>query len=606
MMSSYKFKHLQKMKKILILCLLCLIFSIAQHKACADNNAFYIYGTKCPDVYISDEMEKKKSTVKTPYLNNNKQFRSTFCFFNKGLDFSVMPDTIPNKSDLIDKFEVCTTAGEYEPVIFCIRSEMEINDFYVQVTDLHKNKTAKINKINISINYVKLFPQLIGNNKYRLKPLILEKMESISVPEQYTKQIWLNVFVPPDTPPGVYKGYVYLRSKNLSLNKISLEVTVLPFKLKETKRNYGMYYYIDSRWQGFYPENMLRHFLDMKYHGLNTAAVYVVPFLNSDNDKIIIDFDKPGTHRTTSLDQLMEIYLQSGFDRPIVFMGLDSILKHQIGEDLGLRKYSKGFDNAFVDIIRNIESQIVRNGWPEFIYSPTDEPASSQDRMKMCKYYLKLFKTHFSENKTYLTLNGSKKGIDDGAYFDPWLDIRCYAFLNQELIEKTNSSGDELWIYNGGSFGFEPRYDRLFFGFYAEKINADGVMQWAYQWPATLEASPYDEISNNQQGWYYAYPSEEGPLPTVGWEAVREGIDDAKYIDKLKELIDMATISQDTKLIEKGKKSKKILHSILNNINVKFHSNSSITYEDLSSWRKLIIAEIMKFPEANISYESNE
>lgn len=582
------------MKKYLLLLSIFFIIAIASHKVYAGSSVFDIYGTKCPSIHISNKIKEKKNILKKFWLNKENKSELPFSVFFKGLDFSVMPDTIPDKSGLINSLNVSVTAGEYEPAVFCIRSEHGLDNFHIEVTDLLGNENETISKQNISVNYVKLFPHLIGDKKYRLRPLILERLEFLSMPKQYTKQIWINIYVPPLARPGTYKGYVYLKDNHATLKKLDLKVTVLPFRLGESKRNYGMYYYIDSRWKGFYPENMMRHFLDMKCHGLNTVAVYVVPYLKNGNDNIIIDFDKPGTYRTASVNQLMETYLNSGFNRPIIFMGLDSILKHRIKSDLGLRIYSNEFDKVFVGIVNAIESQIIRNGWPEFIYSPTDEPAGSQDRMKMCKYYLKLFKAKFPENKTYLALNGLKKGIDDGAYFDPWLNIRCYAFLNQELIDATRTSGDGLWVYNGGSFGFGPRYDRLFFGFYAEKIKADGVMQWAYQWPATLKASPYDEISNNQQGWYYAYPSEDGPLPTIGWEAIREGIDDARYVQKLRDLIDKAACLQDVKLKKESENSQKVLESTFKRINVKFNSNSSITYNDMYSWRVNIIEEIIK------------
>ena len=41
----------------------------------------------------------------------------------------------------------------------------------------------------------------------------------------------------------------------------------------------------------------------------------------------------------------------------------------------------------------------------------------------------------------------------------------------------------------------------------------------------------------------YVVPAPDGPIPTVAWEAVREGIDDMKYLTALSKLIDKASAS---------------------------------------------------------------
>jgi hypothetical protein len=79
-----------------------------------------------------------------------------------------------------------------------------------------------------------------------------------------------------------------------------------------------------------------------------------------------------------------------------------------------------------------------------------------------------------------------------------------------------------------------------------------------------------------EQGWYYTYPSVDGPLPTIGWEGLREGIDDAKYVYTLKYAISEARKSNDPILIKKAKEAEEIIENILKNINLDFHARNRI------------------------------
>ena len=69
------------------------------------------------------------------------------------------------------------------------------------------------------------------------------------------------------------------------------------------------------------------------------------------------------------------------------------------------------------------------------------------------------------------------------------------------------------------------------FGLFTERCGADGYLQWAFQWPHQNK-SPYESAAAGKNEPYnYVLPAPDGPLPSVGFEAVREGITDARYVD---------------------------------------------------------------------------
>ncbi len=69
---------------------------------------------------------------------------------------------------------------------------------------------------------------------------------------------------------------------------------------------------------------------------------------------------------------------------------------------------------------------------------------------------------------------------------------------------------------------------------------AEGMAPWCY---TTWVNHPYDDFDNEWRYWsdmMLAYPTWEDPIPTLCWEATREGIDDARYITTLQNLLTQA------------------------------------------------------------------
>jgi len=85
-------------------------------------------------------------------------------------------------------------------------------------------------------------------------------------------------------------------------------------------------------------------------------------------------------------------------------------------------------------------------------------------------------------------------------------------------------------------------------------------------------STPYNDFDGNEPDWMMVYPTVnlskyptpqtslnwgaegvgEELIPTLAWEGVREGIDDAKYIYTLTRYIEKAKSSQDSKIVKEG------------------------------------------------------
>ena len=138
----------------------------------------------------------------------------------------------------------------------------------------------------------------------------------------------------------------------------------------------------------------------------------------------------------------------------------------------------------------------------------------------------------------------------------------------------------EFRIYNQGSWARYPRMDRDRFGVYVWKIGAKGCFKWVYTWEWKPTVPP-----NWHPSFMYTVPAPDGPLPTTGWEAVREGIDDIRYIQTLSKLIEKAKKSGKPEAVRAAADAEKELNGILDNVKVRWeereayiHGTPSATY----------------------------
>jgi hypothetical protein len=101
---------------------------------------------------------------------------------------------------------------------------------------------------------------------------------------------------------------------------------------------------------------------------------------------------------------------------------------------------------------------------------------------------------------------------------------------------KIRQLGKEWWIYpNEALRGMNLSYTRYAFGYGAWRWGVKGVVPWTYQMSQGSNGNPFTVLDGPEV--MVAYPGGDGPIPTPTWEMIREGINDYKYIYKLKKLI---------------------------------------------------------------------
>ncbi|MBN79109.1 MAG: hypothetical protein CMJ70_03125 [Planctomycetaceae bacterium] len=276
----------------------------------------------------------------------------------------------------------------------------------------------------------------------------------------------------------------------------------------------------------FGKERLLPSSRDMVAHGMNTVTVYN----NADVDGKEVDFahntgyapDDP--RYAYGLDTTMRMIWESGRcddGQPVLW------LTSRFGE----KCYSWGGtpEPAFKLMLGEWQ----RRKWPEPFSYATDEPGGSGPRAAAARELLTRIKSWG------LPIRTTTAGLDPetlGKYFDVW--IQGEGGVSQKSVQLARQLDAEVWTYICHGVHQNMPFPRALYGFWAARTGVKGVASWAYydnrRW--TADAQGYvagDPATRLSQ----VCVSPNGPLPTIAWEAIREGVGDYRYLQFLQDLM---------------------------------------------------------------------
>ena len=289
-----------------------------------------------------------------------------------------------------------------------------------------------------------------------------------------------------------------------------------------------------------------RVFEDMREHGMTTATLYLYPEADG---KPALDHRSENNLSMASTMRMLE-------ETRLVAPGLPVIW------DAGrsAEAYGPGIWTA-------VSRARQEHGWPELVYYAVDEP-EEEDRNARVRAFMRRFKPFRQRHRDFdlrvTTALGSSRGIQTvGHHYDIWIACMGQRIGESGVISNAKMHGKELWTYDCMAAPVDAEMDRYYFGVWAWVSGVRGCSHWAY-----FDAEP--KLS-------YIYPDpDKGPIPTIGWEAVREGIDDFRYLSTLKRLAEKAKSIGKADLV---KEAEKIFEEVKN-----MGSKASISEWGRRSW----------------------
>ena len=505
---------------------------------------------------------------------------------------TVLPDTLPPRGSVGTAMRIRACAGEYEPASFAIRAAKPLHGLSLKTSNLTCGKNL-IPAEAIETHIVKVWrqagPPAVADATLgagQLVPELLVKDDRIEltgsrpdvrlagplkttlVPE-CTKQFWLTVRVPPKLPAGHYRGHVTITLQGGNPMPIALEVEVLPFSLAPSRKKQGIWFKAERR-----PEQREYVEPDIYRQLLNDVRAHGIQFVTIRGRGMRIAADALQIHRAAGMN--------------------------------GIAIWSSWFPSSVSDfgpLREALEAATKKHGYERLYFQAADEPNNDERIIQAMNHFTKIKaaggRTFCNIMPEYAVRLGDR------------LDVPCVGYANffgslerpepvprqsSEALTQLLKTHDDVWYYWQCRVE-DPRINRLLFGFLLMKSPATGAMPYTY---STLEAEqPFDDWSALQQGQISragggaVYHTRDGTLSTIQWEAAREGIDDARYVSTLENLVNKA--SQNPKWATETKQAKQTLASVFDRLPSHLYKTiDEISPTAVDSMRTQIIAAILK------------
>jgi len=442
----------------------------------------------------------------------------------------VMPAIVPTAGQLNSTLRIFATPGEYEPISFAVRALRDLSGVSARITPF-AGAPGELPSEAVEAGVVRRMIRKMHPRTDAMVdlPTFIEPMHPVDVPADTSQWFWFTVHVPEDAAPGKYQATVTVAAGDASA-EIPVELEVLPFTLDQPEGiAWGMYDY--NRTFSDEPGAMLAKYQDMFAHGMTSVGVcgnHGAECSMADG-QVVVQWTGE-----TDLERAMAAYVQAGFSEPVQWlMGGDTAkFALQFGE-LGSPEYAA----AYGGVIRAVLAKAEAEGWPEIIFQPVDEAFEHRpgfERMMIEMAILKDIGVPVEADG----MNGKPEGLDEAFPLIDYFNFHDGPFLQrgqyepelwQAFADRVAAAGKSIWYYNVEIACHRPENARFSQGFHLWNTGVQGAFTWAYQ---SYIPEPYAVNENRKFVFMHRFPAmgDEPGGPSIGFEALREGIDDYKYL----------------------------------------------------------------------------
>ena len=464
-----------------------------------------------------DDLHLEMRGPADPVLSADEQARGFYLFSRSVMETSRFEQNLPTRSERIDHLSLQMGRGEYEPAFLGLYAVQGLGDVDLRLAgDLVGPKGARLDAQSVTVRRVQqsLLPRTVPRDVERGGMLAW----------------WVTVQTSRESVAGDYTGMLQVTVENRVVAEVPWQVGVMDVSLPAPRAAFLVYHH-----ELYIPDPFLTpalrraYYRDMVAHGMNTVTIYN----NADVDGRTVDFthnmgyaaDDP--RHAYGLEATMRMIRESGLcadGQPVLW------LTSRFGE----KGYSWGGtpEPALKAMLREWQQR----KWPEPLFYATDEPGGTGPRAAAARELLTRIKSWG------LPIRTTTAGLEPealGKYFDVW--IQGEGGVSQKSVQLARQLDAEVWTYTCHGVHQNMPFPRALYGFWAARTGVKGVASWAYydnrQWTADargdVSGDPATRLSQ-------VCVSPNGPIPTIAWEAIREGVDDYRYLQFLQDLMGQA------------------------------------------------------------------
>lgn len=500
----------------------------------------------------------------------------------------VRPDDRPENSNLVwssegKRIKIAGGGNEHVPFQIIITTPIPPGyrpkaqaGFFVEASGLSApGKSISRENIHLFVeHYIMLYAKSspVGGTGYwpdALAPL----KNTFSMDAQYAvvanRPIWIDVFIPNGTAPGIYQGTLQITQNGNVLETLNVELEVYGFSLP-AETHLITYMNISKNWLAqFYNkpvdspemETLTQKYYDFLY--ANRMEPWfndpLEPEITSNGDQIQVRFD----------DERYQYYMNKLKTKRVLLETYPSGLRRE----MKAAPFTKAFNAKVISYLSQIESYFEKHGWKDRLVfnSPIDEPNTLEDfeatRQWAGIVHQATDDVPFLSTKTPLPSQqhpewGTLRGHVDN------FSIHGNSMNNPALvkaIEEEQARGGEMtWYISCDQVYPQPNYfidapamDLVMVPWITARYNMDGILYWALNfWSQTpdpwLDAVTFISgfvcsdggvlngegsviYPGNHTERYTGQPDVDGPVSSIRFELLREGIEDYEYLWMLKQ-----------------------------------------------------------------------
>lgn len=449
--------------------------------------------------------------------------------------------------------------------------------FFIEATDLSSGSN-RIPKDAIRFflqHYIMLDGQssAVGDTGYwpdALAPIQVP----FSMEAQYSvvqnRPVWVDLAVPSGTPGGIYRGTITVSQDGKPLQELNLELEVYNFSLTD-ETPLITYMNISRGWlAGFYDkpseseemEKLTQTYYDFIYDNRMEPWFndMLLPEITLGDNKVTVSFD----------DEKYQYYMNTLNTKRVLLNAFPGSLRRQ----LDAAPFSDTFNRQVQSYLSQVGEYFQKHGWQDRLVfnSPIDEPRSLEAYEDTRRWADLVHRAvpgaPFLSTRTPVPPTrehpewGTLRGHVDN------FSIHGNHMNNPEVkrvIREEQAKGGELTWYISCDQGYpQPNYfidapalDLVMVPWITARYGMDGILYWALNfWSQTpnpwLDAGTFHSGFLCSGGWvlngegsllypgdhterYTGQPNVEGPVSSIRFELLREGIEDYVYLSMLKD-----------------------------------------------------------------------
>ncbi|MCD6351075.1 MAG: DUF4091 domain-containing protein [Armatimonadetes bacterium] len=466
--------------------------------------------------------------------------------------------------------------GETEPVWVAIYARDDLTRITARVEDLPEGVTSELFVVHFwpqrtswRTRQYYITPELLlpydAADGYAWFPGqgVLER-KSYDLPAGTTGAVWLRLKVARSATPGTYRFRLHLQAEHHRRLTVPLELEVLPFELRKPEKRAWLMYADIGRWEKMSDQQRWIDAKDFAAHGMDglVSMPLGVPDLSRLKEGVV-KWDVSQTRR------YLELLQQAGLRGPWVMSGG---LVRKVQKALGLtvldlkKPWPTELKEGLKTAARPLADLYSKLGLDWYFYG-WDEP--SGDNLYAIQQY-----QCWKEAGAPIYVTMCRAGF--WGLMAQYLDAPCFStsfVSNKVACEKTREDcrqfGKKFWWYGSGCYiGQEGRLfpNRYLAGILFWKTGADAQVSWTYMRPHENPFNDFDGVKVNRvepKDQTTVYPWLEkagdwstyrGPIQTIQWEALREGIDDYCYLWTLHDLASRAAAAPNPERARAGRR----------------------------------------------------